>query len=396
MLNSSDSERFLARMEVVEQFMSSNHSGFLSVDENHLSYLSGAIWQLYVNEYEKETVGQSEISSAIFNAYFASLEIDEGRYFPFSVLLVPEGFDGVVKSRFSNELDLTARNIAKLAPALLHTRRSILVQPKEGVLRIVGVGERAEGILELSSLREGSLSLKFPSQKRDNIVVALVNKKTVVVEPDFGNLPFDNELALGRRNGISGEFATRFGFVYEILRRIYSFQRGGILIISSDESWSNSVLFGNGFDLDGEMVFGALSDSIIGGDIDSAIRSGYANDIASLSRIDGATIIKPDFRVLSFGAKLQPIDSQDLIESYLEVGPGLEAGMGNLMGKLRDNHRSIGEVGGTRHRSSAQFAYDHHGSVVFTASEDGPISIFFWSEEDETVVRVRNSEAFIL
>lgn len=227
---------------------------------------------------------------------------------------------------------------------------------------------------------------------RDQPRLVFINKYTVFHGPDIPGQDFD---ILGPKDGERRAFATRFEFVCEILRRIYSLQKGGILIMSEGTDWLGCISAGNLLDIESSIVFGKLSESIIGKDIDAAIRSGYSNDIASLSRVDGATIIDSDFRVLAFGAKLKARSSAEGVQEYVEFPPGLEPGFADPTNDPMGPH-SIGAVGGMRHRSSAQFVLDNKGALVFTISEDGPISWFFWSDREGMVGRIKNAEAFIL
>lgn len=89
--------------------------------------------------------------------------------------------------------------------------------------------------------------------------------------------------------------------------------------------------------------------------------------IARLSAVDGAVIVSPEFRVLGFGATLQPrhserVESVNIVEMKGDVPPRVEKPITAFRG-------------GTRHQSAAQFAMDQPESVVFVVSQDGVVSL---------------------
>jgi len=68
-----------------------------------------------------------------------------------------------------------------------------------------------------------------------------------------------------------------------------------------------------------------------------------------LSQVDGATILSPDGTFLQTGVQLKPsLDAVKLIPEYK----------------------------GTRHSSALRFSYDRPNVLIFTVSEDGPVTIF--------------------
>jgi hypothetical protein len=79
------------------------------------------------------------------------------------------------------------------------------------------------------------------------------------------------------------------------------------------------------------------------------VRHHYAAVYAVLSQTDLATLVSADGRITHFGVGLRSSE-----ESEREVR--LEAGM--------------------RHRSAARYTWDHHHTVAFVVSEDGPVTLF--------------------
>ncbi|WP_136659784.1 putative sensor domain DACNV-containing protein [Nitratireductor sp. XY-223] len=344
------------------------------------------------DSYNIEAEIYSEFSKSVESAYFASFELDEGRFFPFSISYVPQSEIGATETLFDQPLELSAKSVSKLAPALVSSRRNIIISYINEKNFIVGIGVKTNKFLELSSIRPGTLSVKYYVENQIGPYnLAFLGRNDVYFNPGI----LTDHLGALVSHDKGGFNAARAEFAFEVLRRIYSFQRGGILIIVDEqEDWAQSISSGNLFDMNSQMEFGKLSESLVGRDIDAAISTGYSNDVASLSRVDGATIVDRDFRVLAFGAKLKAKSAKYSVHRYTEFPPGLQHGSVNW--GTPGKPKPISEVGGMRHRSSAQFIHDNKNALALTISEDGPISWFFWHKPRNMVARIKNAEAFIV
>jgi hypothetical protein len=53
------------------------------------------------------------------------------------------------------------------------------------------------------------------------------------------------------------------------------------------------------------------------------------------------------------------------------------------------------QLGGTRHLSAAQFAYDQRDALALVASQDGRFTAFAWSPSEE-IVRAHRIESLLL
>lgn len=91
--------------------------------------------------------------------------------------------------------------------------------------------------------------------------------------------------------------------------------------------------------------------------------------LAQLACIDGALVVDSTFRILGFGATL----TAPSWSGRVEIGPDEH---GNRTGRPFD----IGRYG-TRHRSGLDFAGACPGSLVFVASQDGPVRAFTRTDE---------------
>lgn len=98
--------------------------------------------------------------------------------------------------------------------------------------------------------------------------------------------------------------------------------------------------------------------------------------IAGLTAVDGATIISDTFALLAFGAKISRLDGRTRVQEVIVTEP-IEGSTPKVV------HPS--ELGGTRHLSAAQFAWDQRDAVVLVASQDGHFTTFAWSPYEERV-----------
>lgn len=378
-------ETFPARVQrAIEISMHEQTASVVKCDEAIVEFCAFSIAKFFDYVPTPET-----FSKVIEIAFLASLEQDEGRSFPFLLSYCPPGLCREVAQRFRHPLPFTQKNLSKLAPALLHTRQAILFEFVDGNAFITGVGAAIKESATLESIRPGTLSVKIERSSGATFRIGYLTKTRFFRLPSIGVLPIQKLGLLQDEGGEDRFLGTHYAFICEVLRRIYAYRRGAILIFVAGDSWMGSISNENLFSLESAAKFPGLSISALEGGLESAKIGGYANDIAALSRVDGATIMDMDLNVLAFGAKLKTLDSSCVVESFTPVEPGY------ALGKLMEE-RPISELGGMRHRSSAQFAMDQKASMVFTVSEDGPISWQFWDAASKSVVVVKNAEAFIL
>lgn len=91
--------------------------------------------------------------------------------------------------------------------------------------------------------------------------------------------------------------------------------------------------------------------------------------IGQLTAIDGATIITYDLGVLAFGAKIKSKNSEISPFSVVLSEPFENSFFSGI-------EVSVSQLGGTRHQSAAQFAFDQNASMAIVASQDGKVTIF--------------------
>src|SRR5262245_50788433 len=108
--------------------------------------------------------------------------------------------------------------------------------------------------------------------------------------------------------------------------------------------------------------------------------------VASLTAIDGATVMTTGYHVLAFGAKVARRKGGTQIEQLTLTEP-IE-GTGALV-------LPPGEIGATRHLAGAQFVHDQRDAMALVASQDGRFTVFAWSPR-EGMVHAHRIETLLL
>jgi hypothetical protein len=108
--------------------------------------------------------------------------------------------------------------------------------------------------------------------------------------------------------------------------------------------------------------------------------------IASLTAVDGATILDSEYDLLAFGAKIVRRKGSPQVEQVTVTEP-IEGGTASVV--------SPGFLGGTRHLSASQFVHDQRDTLALVASQDGRFTVFAWST-CETMVHAHRVETLLL
>jgi hypothetical protein len=108
--------------------------------------------------------------------------------------------------------------------------------------------------------------------------------------------------------------------------------------------------------------------------------------LTSLTAVDGATVISDHFEPLAFGVKIMTSIGAPRVEQVLLTEP-IEG--------VRDMTIDAAQLGGTRHLSAAQFAYDQRNAVALVASQDGRFTVFAWSPV-HNIVHAHRLEALLI
>lgn len=159
-----------------------------------------------------------------------------------------------------------------------------------------------------------------------------------------------------------------------------AYGRGGSLLVVPKESgqWLNSIVRPVTYSL--IPPFPDLS-TFIGRsgqtpETSNAVLQFAVDALTGLTAVDGATVIGSFFEPLAFGVKIVVPEGPRRIERVLLTEP--------IEGVV-DITVDIAHLGGTRHLSAAQFAYDQKDAVSMVASQDGRFTVFAWSALHEIV-----------
>ncbi len=117
--------------------------------------------------------------------------------------------------------------------------------------------------------------------------------------------------------------------------------------------------------------------------------SAISDFIASLCNVDGAIVLTRQLEVVGFGGELAIADRAD--EVVFHDGPSIHSPSGT---------RALGDFG-MRHRPAAAHAKRHPGDIVFVASADRSLSVFFSFGDGDVhhyrgLVALYDEESFIV
>ena len=108
--------------------------------------------------------------------------------------------------------------------------------------------------------------------------------------------------------------------------------------------------------------------------------------LSQLTALDGATIVTKEFEILAFGAKLKTLNTRKRPNEVIILEPFEDS---------VEKFVKFGDIGGTRHQSTAQFIFDQRDAVAIVASQDGKISVVFWDKEIEKIRIIQHIEYFL-
>lgn len=155
---------------------------------------------------------------------------------------------------------------------------------------------------------------------------------------------------------------------------------GTLLVVPEGSGWQRSIAAPIPYRM--ERPFDRVADlvrlSASGADEESwleDLRLAIAG-FAGLTAVDGATVMNTRLELLAFGTKIRRPDGADEVEEVTLLEP-------------ISGHRPavVGPdaLGGTRHRSAAQFAHDQREALALVASQDGRFTILRWSARRQQV-----------
>jgi hypothetical protein len=95
-------------------------------------------------------------------------------------------------------------------------------------------------------------------------------------------------------------------------------------------------------------------------------------------------VIDFNLKVLGFGAMVTSTELKAEHECAIAV-PGDSQG----------RTATVGELGGARHRSAADFCYSERSALAFVASQDGRLTIICWLSNEGRLAAIRRAERYL-
>jgi hypothetical protein len=330
-------------------------------------------------------------------AHWASLTTEEGLPADFSLLRTEE----VGAASFATPVALTADAIARLSPASRVGGLGLVVQSREGTVRIVGMASAAAPAgLTVSANSPAVVTVHTPAG-----TAAVFERGRAFF---LGGSSRWNLLEfVGRVLGdVPHRERVRFGdALMRIVSGVREERRGGTLLIVEGEGWKRAVVapipyaFSRPFTPLGDLLRELRQ--LEAGEPESPGRRGpwetdeaearagalraITRELGTVAGVDGATVLTRELDLVAFGAMITAQESARSLDQVLELE------VGTAFQRLV----TLGDRLGTRHQSAARFVAAVRDALAVVVSADGPVSVFAWSEETSSIVFMSHAERWL-
>jgi len=337
-----------------------------------------------------------EMEALIDAAFWASLRREENYPTRISMAFLDPSKSSSAMT-FENGLALTPETLTRLAPAADRPGIHLAVWRDGDLLRVWGATRKvpafcfvlevtAPGVVVIKYRREDALAKFINVAVLEGDMVKVLDRSVLSV-PGCPNLV---SALLGCAHAADRSSANA---MVELAVSMRSHQRGGTLLVvpSGSEEWRESIRHPIHYSISPRFARLAelIDDEAHSADSDPRWQDAYHHTIeaiASLTAVDGATVITDRFEVLAFGVKIMRREGFDSVEQVLMSEP---------VEDLEEQVVPTLQTGGTRHLSAAQFAHDQRDAMALVASQDGRHTIFAWSDCD-AMVRAHRVETLLM
>ncbi|WP_162055318.1 putative sensor domain DACNV-containing protein [Pontibacter pamirensis] len=319
------------------------------------------------------------IEAIIDTAFWTSLRREEGLAPKISLaFLSPE--QARQPLLFRQRLELTTKNLTKIAPGVERPGIHLGVWYEEGELYVWGttrqlpyscfvVDVTEPGVLVIKHKRGEGL-VKFKN------MAVLIGEEVKVIDETSAHLP-DCPTLVTSLLGLepSSSWNDPVNALVQVAISMRAHRHGGALLIvpAGTDTWHKSIvhpilhLIEPPFYGLSELMKQDLSER--GSQWQEALHDSI-DTIACLTAVDGATIISDEYELIAFGAKISRSIGRGPVERIVVTEPvvGSEASIVHPT-----------QNGGTRHMSAAQFVHDQQDAIALVASQDGRFTAFAWS-----------------
>ncbi|RDV11478.1 hypothetical protein DXT99_24395 [Pontibacter diazotrophicus] len=326
------------------------------------------------------------IEAIIDTAFWTSLRREEGLAPRISLaFLSPE--QAMQPLLFGQRLELTTKNLTKIAPGVERPGIHLGVWYEEGELYVWGttrqlpyscfvVDVTEPGVLVIKHKR-GEGPVKFKN------MAVLIGEKVKVIDESSAHLP-DCPTLVTSLLGLepSSSWNDPINALVQVAISIRAHRHGGALLIvpSGTDAWHESIVHPILHLI--EPPFYGLSE-LMKQDLSTKVKRQWqealqeaVDTVACLTAVDGATIIDDEYELIAFGAKISRPVGKGPVEQIVVTEPV----MGSKASVVHPTQN-----GGTRHLSAAQFVHDQQDAIALVASQDGRFTAFAWSPCEEMV-----------
>jgi sensor domain DACNV-containing protein len=324
---------------------------------------------------------REHLHSLIEEAFWASLERVEGRHHRFTIAICPKESVGE-PFLFTKAIPLHSETLAKLSPAVGAESTAIGVWPEANELIIWGLCPKQ--MSEKASVR------RLNEQHRP--LVKVVDAGQIIFEFDsFPHAAYSRELITATDAKSIEMYA---GVILNALWRAYPSDRADELQQELDFGAISKRMRSHGhggtllivpqdFDNNQSVEFMAYPSA----PFERPKKSPVTEFIGHLTAIDGATMVTVDLTVRGFGGKIKLEDRPTEVSEhfiYQDQGPELK--------DVSTFHW------GMRHFSALQFIHGRRDQrlIAIVASQDGGLTVFQWSTDEEIVYVTRHVEYALL
>lgn len=338
------------------------------------------------------------IEAMINAAFWASLRREEG-YVPKISLAFVSPQDAGQPILFARQLPLDPSALSRVAPAVERAGIHLGVWPTDperaGELKVWETTQKIPSlcfVLEVAA--PGLLVIKHHrgDESGKYVNVAVLEGDEVKLVDERASIQPDCPALLTSLLGFDGPASEvdSANVLVELAVSMRAHGRGGSLLVvpSATDAWRQSIVNPMPYAVVpayDELAQAARARANDGDGTEAAFAEVVAA-IAGLTAVDGATVLNTRLELLGFGATIVRRKGWALVEQVLVTEP-IEGFTATLL------HPDA--IGGTRHRSAAQFAHDQRDALALVASHDGRFTVFAWSPS-ESRVRAHRIEALLL
>lgn len=354
-----------------------------------------------------------QLAQLLESVFWASHEKEEGVSVTVSLIYrqpehQPDSFC------FDRPLPMHPRNLVKLGPALENPRAQICIWPNSGgQLAIWGFKTGSDDFvstdLRVQALGPGCVLISYGGRG----LAALTGHQGVFLDPAVLMKAIMPKIApepLPGDQNLPG--IIRYNSLLYIAQLMRAHGHGGtVLAVPENSDWQSSIRLpvtytGGASFLDANIELPPPDEGVLTGqksffemirnffgrrqDKDSRLRRQIREQchrIARLTAVDGALVMSFDRYTYCFGAKIQQIEA---------LPAALDMRVRKPVEDSPETTINISDLGGTRHQSAAQFAYDQPRAVAVVASQDGDVTFFTRSAENGPLLAIQQAELALL